>query len=161
MNDLEVAKRHGMTIVCGDLCHQMGWVFIDGRTLVVDLDVPHEVTLPRLVFEISRPAGLLICSPPNYTAGSKELISFTASPSPSDRVFAYTLADEDITVPHYGLSGPIFKNWADEYKLTCLDKDKLEIGVAQNLSSTKAEANGHNGVSYLGSSGPILLRRST
>lgn len=102
-NDLEVAKRHGMTIVCGDLCHQMGWVLIDDRTLVVDLDVPHEVNLPRLVFEISRPAGLLICSPPKYTAGSEELISFTVSPSPSDRVFAYTLAGKDITVPHYGL----------------------------------------------------------
>ncbi|KAG4027153.1 hypothetical protein MFRU_032g00190 [Monilinia fructicola] len=162
-NDLEVAKRHGMTIVCGDLCHQMGWVLIDDRTLVVDLDVPHEVNLPRLVFEISRPAGLLICSPPKYTAGSEELISFTVSPSPSDRVFAYTLAGKDITVPHYGLSEPIFKNWADEYELRCLDKNKLEIGVAQKSSSTiaKAEADGYNGVSYLGSSGPILLRRTT
>ncbi|KAJ8068088.1 hypothetical protein OCU04_003662 [Sclerotinia nivalis] len=165
-NDLEVAKRHGMTIVCGDMSHQMGWILIDCNTLVVDLDTPREIMLQRLVFEISRPAGFLICNPSaKYKAGKieKELETFTDPPSPMERLFAYTLANNDIRVPYYGLSEPIFKDWAKEYELKDLDKDGLVVGVAppSRKPSTKAEADGENGRCYLGSTGPILLRRST
>ncbi|KAF7857203.1 hypothetical protein EAF04_009444 [Stromatinia cepivora] len=110
-NDLEVAKRHGMTI---------------------------------------------------YGAGKteKELGTFTDPPSLMEGLFAYTLASNGIRVPYYGLSEPVFKDWAKEYELKDLDKKDLVVGVVPP-PCTKAEADGENGRCYLGSTGPILLRRST
>ncbi|APA15072.1 predicted protein [Sclerotinia sclerotiorum 1980 UF-70] len=68
-SDLGVTKRQVMTIVCGDMSHQMSRILIGRNTLVDDLDTSHEIMLQQLVFEISRPAGLLICTPsPKYEA---------------------------------------------------------------------------------------------
>jgi hypothetical protein len=55
--DEEVAAQFGMTVVNGDIGHQMGYLLIDQFTLVVDL--VSVFFLAPLIFEITRPAGLL------------------------------------------------------------------------------------------------------
>jgi hypothetical protein len=55
--DEEVAAQFGMTVVNGDIGHQMGYLLIDQFTLVVDLISMFFVA--PLIFEITRPAGLL------------------------------------------------------------------------------------------------------
>jgi len=59
--DEEVAQKFGMTVVNGDLGHQMSYLLIDDDTLVVDLMKSGSVA--PLIFEITRPAGFLTICP--------------------------------------------------------------------------------------------------
>ncbi|PMD11942.1 hypothetical protein NA56DRAFT_541435, partial [Hyaloscypha hepaticicola] len=59
--DEEVTAKFDMTVVNGDIGHQMGFLLIDEFTLVVDL--VSCLSMIPLVFEITRPAGLLTVCP--------------------------------------------------------------------------------------------------
>jgi hypothetical protein len=59
--DEEVAHKFGMTVVNGDIGHQMSYLLVDADTLVVDLMSSGSVV--PLIFEITRPAGFLTFYP--------------------------------------------------------------------------------------------------
>lgn len=121
--DEKVAKNHGMTVVKGAFSHQMGWIKIDESTLVVDFATPTELFLARLVFEISRPAGVLICFPwPRCTPmiGKEaphtkfvnsdiyeEVTLLTKMPNAKEQIYAYPASSElkigNANLPHYGM----------------------------------------------------------
>jgi hypothetical protein len=98
--DEVVAAKFGMTVVNGDIGHQMGYLLIDECTLVVDLESP---SIVPLVFEITRPAGLL-------TAYSLHGVDFGYHNN-AEAIFSYTLTvhnrerghEEEIIFPGIGM----------------------------------------------------------
>lgn len=77
--DEKVCAQFGMTVVNGDIGHQMGYLLIDEDTLVVDWMCSGSVV--PLIFEITRPAGLLLAGP--LSASLKDM--------ESEVIFSYTL----------------------------------------------------------------------
>lgn len=78
--DEEVAAKFGMTVVNGDIGHQIGYLLIDEFTLVVDL--VSCLSIAPLVFEITRPAALLTVCPLHdldvgYIYKSEAIFSYT------------------------------------------------------------------------------------
>ena len=69
-----------MTVVNGDIGHQMGYLLIDEFTLVVDL--VGCLTVVPLVFEITGPAGLITVVP---------LLDPEVGLLPESVIFSYTL----------------------------------------------------------------------
>lgn len=78
--DEKAAAHFGMTVVNGDIGHQMGYLLIDESTLVVDL-IGGMTVLP-LVFEITRPAGLITVVP---------ILDPEVGLLPEPVIFSYTL----------------------------------------------------------------------
>jgi hypothetical protein len=86
-----------MTVVNGDIGHQMGYVLVDSDTLVVDLIMIQ--TVAPVIFEITRPAALLTAWPILLEAIESEVI------------FRYTLTGhnkdgsqkEDVIIPGLGV----------------------------------------------------------
>ena len=98
--DVKAAAHFDMTVVNGDIGHQMGYVLVDEFTLVVDFVAC--LTVVPLVFEITRPAGLITVYP---------LLDPEVGLLPDPVIFSYTLTvhnkehgqKEEIVFPGLGV----------------------------------------------------------